>query len=140
MRALVKTQRGAGNVALRDWPEPTIGPREVLIEVRACGICGTDVHIYHDTVSSDPPVVLGHELSGVVVEVGAEVVHVKVGDAVSAETHHGLCGVCRYCRTGFPRHCRARGFDMRVLYWKRNRLRPEEEAELRVEYRPTRSS
>ncbi len=109
MQALVKVRRGPGNVELRDWPEPTIGPPEVLIEVRACGICGTDVHIYHDTVSSDPPVVLGHELSGVVVEVGAEVGHVKVGDAVSAETHHGLCGVCRYCRTGFPRHCRARG-------------------------------
>jgi L-iditol 2-dehydrogenase len=109
MQALVKTRRGPGNVDLLDWPEPKIGPREVLIEVQACGICGTDVHIYHDTVSSDPPVVLGHELSGVVVEVGAEVSHVKPGDAVSAETHHGLCGVCRYCRTGFPRHCRARG-------------------------------
>jgi len=108
MRALVKTQRGPGNVELQDWPEPKVGPREVLIEIAACGICGTDVHIYHDTVSSDPPVVPGHELSGVVVEVGAEVRHVNVGDAVSAETHHGLCGVCRYCRTGFPRHCRAR--------------------------------
>ena len=109
MRALVKTERGAGHVALTEWPEPRIGRREVLIEIRACGICGTDVHIYHGTVSSDPPVVLGHELSGVVVEVGAEVDHLKAGDAVSAETHHGLCGVCRYCRTGFPRHCRARG-------------------------------
>ncbi|HYB73553.1 MAG TPA: alcohol dehydrogenase catalytic domain-containing protein [Candidatus Sulfotelmatobacter sp.] len=109
MRALVKTRRGPGNVELQDWPEPKVGPREVLIEIAACGICGTDVHIYHDTVSSEPPVVLGHELSGVVVEVGAEVDHLKAGDAVSAETHHGLCGVCRYCRTGFPRHCRARG-------------------------------
>ena len=109
MQALVKTRRGPGHVDLLDWPEPKIGPGEVLIEVQACGICGTDVHIYHDTVSSDPPVVLGHEMSGVVVEVGAEVGHLKPGDAVSAETHHGLCGVCRYCRTGFPRHCRARG-------------------------------
>lgn len=109
MRALVKTRPGPGHVALQDWPEPRIDPREVLIEVRACGICGTDVHIYHGTVSSDPPVVLGHELSGVVVEVGAEVSHVAAGDVVSAETHHGLCGVCRYCRTGFPRLCRARG-------------------------------
>ena len=109
MQALVKTQRRPGHVALREWPEPTIGPQEVLIEVRACGICGTDVHVYQGTVSSDPPVVLGHELSGVVVEVGAEVSHLKAGDAVSAETHHGLCGVCRYCRAGFPRHCRARG-------------------------------
>lgn len=109
MQALVKTAQGPGNVALLDWPEPTIGPREALIEITACGICGTDVHVYHDTVSSEPPVVLGHELSGVVVEVGSEVGHLKPGDAVSAETHHGLCGVCRYCRTGFPRHCRARG-------------------------------
>lgn len=109
MQALVKTERGPGHVALLDWPEPTIGPGEVLIEVKACGICGTDVHVYHDTVPSDPPVVLGHELSGVVAAVGAQVGHVKPGDAVSAETHHGLCGVCRYCRTGFPRHCRARG-------------------------------
>ncbi len=109
MKALVKTAPGPGHVDLLDWPEPKIGPREVLIEVQACGICGTDVHIYHDTVSSDPPVVLGHEVSGVVVEVGAEVGHLKSGDAVSAETHHGLCGVCRYCRTGFLRHCRARG-------------------------------
>ena len=109
MRALVKTERGPGHVALLDWPEPRIGQREVLIEIHACGICGTDVHIYHDAVSSEPPVVLGHELSGVVVEVGSEITHVKPGDAVSAETHHGLCGRCRYCRTGFPRHCRARG-------------------------------
>jgi L-iditol 2-dehydrogenase len=109
MQALVKTEKGAGHVALLDWPEPAIGPREVLIQVKACGICGTDVHIYHGTVSADPPVVLGHELSGVVVQVGGDVGHLKPGDAVSAETHHGLCGVCRYCRTGFPRHCRARG-------------------------------
>lgn len=109
MQALVKTLRGPGNVDLLDWPEPKIGPHEVLIEIHACGICGTDVHVYHDTVSSDPPVVLGHELSGVVAAVGAEVGHVKAGDAVSAETHHGLCGACRYCRSGFPRHCRARG-------------------------------
>ncbi len=60
MLALVKTEPGPGHVALRDWPEPRIGPREVLIEVRACGICGTDVHVSHGTVSCEPPVVLGH--------------------------------------------------------------------------------
>lgn len=72
MEALVKTRRGPGNVNLLDWPEPKIGPREALIEVHACGICGTDVHIYHGAVSSDPPVVPSHELSGVVVGIGAE--------------------------------------------------------------------
>jgi len=70
MQALVKTAQGPGNVALLDWPEPTIGPREALIEITACGICGTDVHVYHDTVSSEPPVVLGHELSPLVQKFG----------------------------------------------------------------------
>ena len=73
MKAVMKVSRGVGNVALRDIPEPSPGAYQVLVEVGAAGICGTDLHIYHDEFKSDPPVVLGHELSGRIVEVGAEV-------------------------------------------------------------------
>ena len=64
MKAVVKTAPGEGNVELRDMAEPEPGPGQVLIAVQAAGICGTDIHIYHDEFRSWPPVVLGHEVSG----------------------------------------------------------------------------
>ena len=71
MDAVVKTERGVGFLELRDVPEPEITDEEVLIEIRAAGICGTDVHVKHDTFPYWPPVVLGHEFSGEIVEVDA---------------------------------------------------------------------
>jgi len=100
MKAVVKHQKGEGNVEIRDVPEPAPGDNEVKIEVRAAGICGTDVHIYHDTFQSHPPVVLGHEFCGVVKEVGKNVTGFQVGERVTSETAAKVCGKCVYCRTG----------------------------------------
>lgn len=105
MRAVVKTERGPGRVELREMPEPTPGPEEVKIAVAACGICGTDVHIYHDTYPYVPPVILGHELSGSIVAVGERVEGLAVGDRVTVESHATVCGRCLYCHQGLEKLC-----------------------------------
>ena len=105
MQAVVKTARGEGNVALRELPQPRPGPGQVLLAVRAAGICGTDLHIYHDEYPTQPPVVLGHELAGEVVAAGDGVTRVSVGDRVTTETYFHLCGSCRFCRGGQPNLC-----------------------------------
>ncbi|MHB9022724.1 MAG: zinc-dependent alcohol dehydrogenase [Armatimonadota bacterium] len=105
MQALVKTQKGVGFLALLDVEQPKPGPGEVLIEVKACGICGTDVHVLHDQFPYWPPVVLGHEFSGEVVELGPETKYYKVGDRVVGEPHTQACGHCYLCRTGNVQIC-----------------------------------
>ena len=105
MKAVMKVAPGAGNVEVREIPEPETLAGQVTIAVRAAGICGTDLHIYHDEFPSSPPVVLGHELSGQVVMVGAGVTRVQVGDRVTTETYASTCGVCRFCRTGRVNLC-----------------------------------
>ena len=100
MKAVVKTAPGDGNVELRDIPEPDVAPGQVKIAVRAAGICGTDLHIFHDEFKSTPPVVLGHEVSGEIVEIGAGVTRARLGDRVTTETYFSTCGACRFCRTG----------------------------------------
>jgi L-iditol 2-dehydrogenase len=100
MKAVVKTAPGEGNVDLLDVAEPTVPPGHVKIAVRAAGICGTDLHIYHDEFRSWPPVVLGHEISGEIAEVGDGVTAVRAGDRVATETYFSTCGSCRFCRTG----------------------------------------
>lgn len=108
MKALVKHTAGVGNVGVQEIPEPTPGPNEVKIEVKAAGICGTDIHIYYDEFKTTPPVVMGHELSGAVVEVGSEVSRCKVGDRVTSETYAKTCMKCRYCRSGEYNLCPSR--------------------------------
>lgn len=104
MQALVKTQKGVGFLELREMPVPRPEPGEVLIEVKACGICGTDVHVLHDQFPYWPPVILGHEFSGVVVEAnGTSYFH--VGDRVVGEPHTQACGHCYLCRTGNIQIC-----------------------------------
>ena len=79
---------GNGEFETRDMPEHPLAPHEVLIRVAACGVCGTDVHIYHGDKGSaavTPPVVLGHELSGTVAAVGAQVTGLRVGDHVTVD-------------------------------------------------------
>lgn len=102
MRAVVK-QLAQPGAELREVPIPTIAPHEVLIAVKAASICGTDLHIYQwDQWAQSripTPIVLGHEFSGVVVEVGSMVSHVQPGDYVSAETHV-VCHRCPQCLTG----------------------------------------
>ena len=105
MQAVMKTARGKGNVALREVPAPQPGPGQVLLGVRAAGICGTDLHIYHDEFPTQPPVVLGHELAGEVMATGDGVTGVAPGDRVTTETYFHLCGSCRFCRGGQPNLC-----------------------------------
>jgi L-iditol 2-dehydrogenase len=108
MQAVVKTSPGVGNVELLDVGEPDVEPGQVKIAVQAAGICGTDLHIYYDEYRSWPPVVLGHEVSGLVVEVGRDVTRVVPGDRVTTETYFSTCEVCRYCRNGRPNLCPSR--------------------------------
>ena len=107
MRALVKETAGPG-FALREVPEPRIRDDEVCIRVRRAGVCGTDVHIYDwDDWSRGrckPPFVVGHEFAGEVVQVGALVTDVTVGDRVTAEGHI-VDGRCLLCRPGNAHVC-----------------------------------
>jgi L-iditol 2-dehydrogenase len=97
MRALVKLKRGIGNIDLIDVEEKKPGPDEVKIRVVAAGICGTDVHTYYDSVPYEPPVIMGHEFSGIIVECGSGVEEFKKGDRVTAESSANTCGHCVYC-------------------------------------------
>jgi threonine 3-dehydrogenase len=102
MNALVKEAPGPGMV-LKQVPEPRVGPTDVLIRVKMAGICGTDGHIWNwdrwSQARIRPPLVVGHEFMGVVVETGNAVRAVAPGDRVSAEGHIS-CGTCLLCRTG----------------------------------------
>ena len=108
MRALVKTGPGPG-LEMIDVTEPTPGPQEVKIRVLRAGLCGTDLHLHDwdpwaaETVR--PPTVVGHEFSGLVAEVGADVTDVEVGQLVSGEGHI-VCGRCRNCRAGRRHLCK----------------------------------
>ncbi len=105
MKALVKTAPGVGNLEVKDVPEPTPASGQVLIEVAAGAICGTDLHIHDDEYPNSPPFVLGHEMSGVIVEIGAGVEGLAAGDRVSSETFKFTCGQCRFCRAGLIGLC-----------------------------------
>ncbi len=100
MQALVKTAEGPGNLELREVPAPQIGADEALIRVMACGICGSDLKIQDDQHPYTPPVVIGHEFSGEIIEVGAGVTSWQVGNRIVSEQHVGACGLCRQCLTG----------------------------------------
>lgn len=109
MKAVVKYQKGPGNVALQEMPEPTCAPNQVILEVDSCGICGTDLHVYHDTFKNYPPVILGHEFAGRVVETGKEVRNIRNGEAFAVLGAVAVtCGECRYCRSGEFMFCKNR--------------------------------
>ncbi|MFZ1403791.1 MAG: L-threonine 3-dehydrogenase [Anaerolineae bacterium] len=108
MRAVIKPERSPGlEMALVDIPR--IGSHDALIQVKATSICGTDLHIFKwdpwARAHINPPIVVGHEFCGEVVEVGSEVTQVKVGDFVSAESHI-TCQTCAQCRTGNGHICK----------------------------------
>ena len=105
MLAVMKTAPGIGNVELREIPEPTPEAGQVKIAVQATGICGTDLHIERDEFPTRPPVVMGHEIAGVVSEVGAGVDPCLVGVRVTTETYFFTCGRCRFCRAGAINLC-----------------------------------
>src|SRR5438067_3461458 len=102
---LTKLAPGAGNVALSERPEPAAGPGEVVLEVVAAGICGTDIHIYDGEFAAVPPVTLGHEVSGVVAALGEGVDEAWRGARVVTETYFSTCGVCESCRAGRVNLC-----------------------------------
>ncbi|MDP8955965.1 MAG: L-threonine 3-dehydrogenase [Actinomycetota bacterium] len=107
MRALRKEREGPG-AQLVDLPIPEPGPGEVLLQVHATSICGTDVHIYRwDSWAAKRikvPMTFGHEVAGRVEAIGPEVHHVAEGSFVSVETHI-FCGHCRTCRSGRQHIC-----------------------------------
>lgn len=108
MKALLKMEAGEGNVALKDIDKPEPKDDEVLIKVIAAGICGTDIKIRHGQAWSNPPVVLGHEYSGIVEATGKNVKSVAAGDRVVSETAQQICGTCEFCNTGHQLMCRHR--------------------------------
>ncbi|MBF8293860.1 MAG: hypothetical protein HW389_405 [Bacteroidetes bacterium] len=93
---------------IEDYPTPTIKPHEVLVKVAACGVCHTDLHyIDHDVPTfKKPPLILGHEPSGTIVQVGNEVKNFKEGDRVLLPAVL-TCGSCEFCRTGRENICQA---------------------------------
>lgn len=113
MLALVKSQKGEGYLSLEERPIPAYGEDEVLVRVVYGGICGTDIHILHDQFTYYPPVILGHEFSGIVEEVGSRVTLYRKGDAVVGEPHNKACGKCYLCRNGHIQNC----MDKRSIGW-----------------------
>ncbi len=107
MKALVKKEPREG-IWLEDVPHPHMGHNDVLIKVEMTAICGTDLHIYQwdqwAARTIKPPLVIGHEFVGTIVDKGAEVEGYDIGQRVSAEGHI-TCGMCRNCRAGTPHLC-----------------------------------
>lgn len=100
MKALLKKAVGEHTLHYEEVPEPVTGDDEVKIKVHATGICGSDIHIMKDEYPSKPPVIMGHEYSGTVHEIGRNVTALKKGDKVVSITAIVSCGKCRYCREG----------------------------------------
>ncbi|MBV8151963.1 MAG: alcohol dehydrogenase catalytic domain-containing protein [Candidatus Eremiobacteraeota bacterium] len=115
MRAILKSKPTAGVELVTEYPEPEAGPGQVLVEVAATSLCGTDAHIYAWDKSAQAfnpriPFVLGHECAGTIVKVGENVDGLRAGDRVAAESHI-FCGRCYMCRTGNAHNC----YDMKLL-------------------------
>jgi len=117
MKAAVKTMQGDFEIKEVNIPQPE--PGEVLIKIKASGICGSDLHFWKVPISDSrhyagAGVISGHELCGEVVEVGSKVTNVKVGDRVGVEPLKG-CGVCYFCRVGQYHLCPKLG-DLRRVF------------------------
>jgi threonine dehydrogenase-like Zn-dependent dehydrogenase len=97
---------GNRQTELREVPDPTPGPRDVILEIRASGMCGSDLHVYRVPRERKNPNIAGHEPCGVVVEVGASVTEreARVGQRVM-DHHYEGCGVCRHCSSGWAQMC-----------------------------------
>jgi L-iditol 2-dehydrogenase len=108
MKALIKTQEGPGHFELLDVKEPVVGLDSILIEVAYAGICGTDVHIMRGHWKCNTPVILGHEFSGRIADVGAHIKGLKKGSRVVAGNPASTCGACYHCRSGNPLMCKQR--------------------------------
>lgn len=98
---------GAHDLRIEDSAIPKPGPEEVLIQVKACGVCGTDIHIFEGdkgAAAVTPPTVLGHEFSGMIVETGSRVRGFCAGDRVCIDPNC-YCGACDFCRNGEVHFC-----------------------------------
>ncbi len=115
MKSLVVTRPGSlrekdpekcGLIEIIDKPEPEVGPHDVKIKVAYCSICGSDPHVAENIFGREVPFGMGHEISGVVVEVGSEatIKGIKVGDRVAGNFLRA-CGRCYNCQNGHPEHC-----------------------------------
>ena len=104
---MVKFGRHDGDVEVREVPEPITQPNQVLIEVGAVSVCGSDIHLWRENQSwpIKLPVILGHEFSGRIIEMGPQVSGFQVGDRVVCETAAEICGQCIYCLTGNYNFC-----------------------------------
>ena len=108
MLGVTKRSEAYGDVALADRPEPRARPGTVVLKTAGVGICGTDLHIFKNEYPVAPPVVLGHEVCGYVVDVGEGVDPALTGRRFVAETFYSTCGMCRHCRNGRTSLCRER--------------------------------
>jgi threonine dehydrogenase-like Zn-dependent dehydrogenase len=135
MLAIVKHAHGKGNVELREAPVPSLGDGDVLIEIKAAGLCASDLDFVEGRQAGAlrPPVILGHEFAGVVTETGGGVTKWKVGDRVVSDNTGTVCGECYACSTGnylacperlglgygmdggFAQYCRISGGTLRVF-------------------------
>jgi 2-desacetyl-2-hydroxyethyl bacteriochlorophyllide A dehydrogenase len=93
-----------GQIEVTTLPDPAPGPREVVVAVASCGLCGTDLHIVDGVLPHPLPVVPGHEFAGEVVAIGAEVTELAVGDRVAVDPNLP-CGECHWCRRGRSNLC-----------------------------------
>lgn len=100
------------DIRIEERPVPTVGPREALVEVKACGICSGDVTPWY--IRKKAPIVLGHEPAGRIAAVGNEVTGFQVGDRVFVH-HHAPCFTCRHCRRGYYSMCAT---------WKGSSIKP----------------
>jgi len=106
MKALVLTEYC--KLELQDVPKPVPGPQEVLIQVKACGVCGSDVHGYDGSTGRRiPPLVMGHEAAGVIAELGSGVTNFQIGQRVTFDSTVS-CGNCHFCQRGQINLCDAR--------------------------------
>ena len=102
MKAGVYT--GRGSLELLEWPEPALGPGELLVRVRGCGLCGSDI-LKVTSPHTKAPAVFGHEVVGEIMGLGTGVTRFHAGQRVVA-AHHVPCFACHYCRRGSPSMCR----------------------------------
>lgn len=130
IKAVVKYGQSDGMVEIREVSVPKIGPTDVLLEVKAAGICGSDIEMWRHryTYKVNTPVIQGHEFCGIIRKLGKKVNEFKEGERVVSETSAYVCGKCRFCKTGDYNLCPDRlgfGYGTNGAFTKYVRVRQE---------------